>query len=128
MAKPEFALHILTNSFPSFGANNAMDAAIGNDLHVAVGEQKIDQDAIVLFSIPNAKLRENLYASLPGGDPAQEGHQIERMFHRKADLAPVPGFAFGNNAGYGGERGWGKEPLDYYSAAEQMPENSRKIH
>src|ERR1700740_1233267 len=41
-----------------------VDAAVGDDLHVAVREQKIDQHAVVVLGIPEPKLGEDFQGAL----------------------------------------------------------------
>src|SRR6267378_5512405 len=55
---PELRFHRAADLVP-LRPGPCVDAAVGDDLHVAVREQKIDQDAVVVLGVPDAKLREH---------------------------------------------------------------------
>ena len=46
-------------------ADLGVDAAVGNDLDIAVGEQQIDQHAVVVGGVPDPQMRENIQRPLP---------------------------------------------------------------
>src|SRR5690242_14646623 len=56
----ESGLHIATNSFPVRLADLGVDAAVGDDLDDTVGEQEIDQHAVIVLRIPDPQMREDV--------------------------------------------------------------------
>ena len=74
-------------------AHARVDAAVGDDLHIAVGQQEIDQHAVVVLGVPHAQRREHLDRAFPRRHTAQQLRQIERVLDREADLSGVRGFA-----------------------------------
>ena len=60
IAGPEFGFHLGADFLPAGGADLGVDAAVGDDLEVAVGEQQIDQDAVVVRGVPDPQLRKNI--------------------------------------------------------------------
>src|SRR5581483_10253272 len=53
-------LHAAADPLPLGGADASMDAAVGENLNVAVGEQQVDQHAVVALGVPDAPLREHV--------------------------------------------------------------------
>src|ERR1700736_6494279 len=89
----EISLHLGTDYLPAGGADLGVDAAIGDDLDVAVRQQQVDQHTIVVSGVPDAKLRKNIQRALPRRLIAEQRRAIERAFHGEADLAGMGGLA-----------------------------------
>src|SRR6202165_249470 len=89
----EISFHLGADFFPAGGADLGVDAAIGDDLDVAVRQQQVDQHTIVVSGVPDAKLRKNIQRALPRRLIAEQRRAIERAFHGKADLAGMGGLA-----------------------------------
>ena len=83
----EVGFHRLAYLFPIGGADLGVDAAIGHDLDVAIGEQQIDQHAIVVRCVPNTKMRENIERPLARGLTAKQRRTIQRTLNHESDLA-----------------------------------------
>src|SRR6267378_1787139 len=105
-----------------------VDAAVGDDLHVAVREQKIDQDAVVVLGIPYAQLREHLEGALARRLPPQERTQVERGLHREADLARVARFLLPDGFLYGCHRRGRKRSRNLPGNSEQGTGDALEIH
>ena len=82
-----------------------MDAAIGNDFDVLVGEQHIDQDAAVVLGVPDPKATECLEGARTGAFVLQHQRQRQRGFDRKTDLTHMATFALGDRPLYPIEHG-----------------------
>ena len=68
----------------------AAEAAVGDDLDVAVGEQQVDQHAVVVRGVPHAQLRENsVERALPRIMARAQVAEVEAALDREADLARV---------------------------------------
>ena len=78
---------------PARGADLGVDAAVGDDLDVAVGEQEIDQHAVVVRGVPDAQMRENIERALARRLIAKQRRAVERAFDDEADLAGMRGLA-----------------------------------
>ena len=89
----EIGLHRRADFFPAGGADLRVDAAIGDDLDIAVGEQQIDQHAVVVGGVPDPQLRENIERALARRLIAEQRRAVERAFHHEADLAGMRGLA-----------------------------------
>jgi hypothetical protein len=55
---------------PFLRGNQAADAAIGNDLHLPIGEVHIDQHAAIVFCVPDAVTCKKRACTFASGDPA----------------------------------------------------------
>jgi len=53
-------LHVFANRPPAFITNLDVNASVSNDLNSAINKQHINQDTVVVFSVPNAKMGKNL--------------------------------------------------------------------
>src|SRR3546814_20938395 len=73
------------------------NAAISNDLDAAIGEQDIDQHAVVVLGIPDAHRREYPDRTFARGHSSPELVQRQCAFERAADLARMPRFAGTNS-------------------------------
>src|SRR5262249_33090515 len=87
LARPEFALHLGADLFPTPPTNRRIDATIGDDVDIVVGEQQIDQHAVVMRSIPDAQLRKYIDRAFPRRLIAKQGRTIQPTLHHKAQLA-----------------------------------------
>jgi hypothetical protein len=62
LAKRRF--HSRAHGLPGVVADDAVDAAVGDDFHVAIGQQQIDEHAGVLVGVPDAQEAEYLERAL----------------------------------------------------------------
>ena len=74
-------------------AHLGVNAAVGNDLDVAVGEQEIDQHAVIVRGVPDAELRENIQRPLPRRLIAKQRRAVKRAFDHETQLSGVGGLA-----------------------------------
>src|SRR5581483_10370041 len=81
--------HLAADSLPLRRADTRVDAAIREYLDVTVGEQQVDQHAVVVFGVPNSQLRENIDRALARRAPAQQRRDFQGGFDGKADLSAV---------------------------------------
>ena len=61
-------LHSRADRLPRRIADDPVNAAVGDDLDVAVGEQQVDEDAAVLLGVPDAQQAEHLERTLARDD------------------------------------------------------------
>src|SRR5271165_3126703 len=85
--------HLAADFLPAGFALARINAAVGDDLDLAVGEQQIDQDAVVVLGVPDPQMREHVQRAIAGGLVAEQGCAVERALHDKADLAGMSGLA-----------------------------------
>ena len=78
---------------PAGRADFGVDAAVGDDLDVAVGQQQIDQHAVVVRGVPDPQLRENIQRALPRRLIAKQRRAVERAFDHETHLAGMRGLA-----------------------------------
>src|SRR6266436_6095314 len=93
ISRSETAFHLGADFFPARGADPGVDAAVGDDLDVAVGQQQVDQYAVVVSGVPYPQLRENIQRGLARGLIAEQPPAVQRAFPDNADLAGMRGFA-----------------------------------
>jgi len=67
----EGSFHLSAHGIPLSGLNLRMNATVSNNLNAAVCQQQVNQDAIVMFRIPNAQLREDFHCTLTRQDPLE---------------------------------------------------------
>src|SRR5438874_4595834 len=87
ISRSEIALHLGADFFPARGADLGVDAAIGDDLDIAVGQQQVDQHAVVVSGVPDPQLREDIQRALPRGLIPKQRRAVQCAFHDKTDLA-----------------------------------------
>ena len=92
-AAAKLGFHVGANLLPAGGTDFGIDAAVGDDLDVAVGQQQIDQHAVIVGGVPDPQLRENIQRALAGGLIAKQRLAVERAFHDKTHLAGMRGLA-----------------------------------
>src|SRR5690348_18377273 len=94
VAKRRF--HSCTDRLPRTGRHLTVDAAIGDDLDVAIGKQEVNEDAGVLLGVPDAKQTEHLERALARREVPQHAKRRQRAFDGEAYLAAVATLACGN--------------------------------
>ena len=94
-------LHLLANSLPSGVARLGMNTSVGHDFNRLVGQQHVNQHAIVVRGVPHAQLREHLNSTFARGLAFEQGQAVQAALHGKANFARVAGFA-GLNGGFDG--------------------------
>src|SRR5271165_6566369 len=85
--------HLAADFLPAGFALARINAAVGDDLDLAVGEQQIDEDAVIVLGVPDPQMREHVQRAIAGGLVAEQGCAVERTLHDKADLAGMSGLA-----------------------------------
>jgi len=78
--------------------NDGVEASVGDNLDISVGEQEVDEDAVIISGVPNPQLGKNLDSAIPWVAASQEFVQFKRSLDAKAELGRV---AF-LGGGYGG--------------------------
>ncbi len=58
-----------------------------------IGQQQVDQHAVVVSGVPDPQLRENIQRALPRGLIPEQRRAVQCAFHDKADLAGMRGLA-----------------------------------
>src|SRR5258708_8651672 len=89
----EFDFHIRADFLPAGSADLRIDAAIGDDLDVAVGQQQIDQHAVIVGGVPDPQSRKNIQRALPRRLIPKQRRAIQRAFHDEAELAGMAALA-----------------------------------
>ena len=97
-----------------------MNAAVGDDFHIAVGKQQINQHAVVVLGIPHPKLRKYFDGARSGAHPAPQRCNIQRGFDREADLSSMSGFTIANRLLDGPQRARRKRPPDRKVSDDKM--------
>lgn len=92
-ALAEIIAHQRAEPLPLRLAHLQMHAAVSDDLDVAVGQQQIDQHAVVVFGVPDAQLGEDFDGALAGGLPVAQRGDRQRGLDGEADLAAMGQFA-----------------------------------
>lgn len=54
-AEREVGLHLPADGLPLGGLHPGMHPAVGNNLHIAIGEQQIDEYPVVMSRIPDSQ-------------------------------------------------------------------------
>ena len=69
--------HGPTDRFPPLRPDARVHAAIGENFDVPIGEQEIDEHAVVVLGIPYVQTGEHLDSAILRGDATQEVGQIQ---------------------------------------------------
>ena len=91
--RSEIRFHLLADFLPAISANFGVDAAIGDDLDVAVGQQQIDQHAVVMRGVPDPQVREDIERAFTRRLIAKQRRAVECAFDHETDLAGMDGLA-----------------------------------
>src|ERR1035438_7567642 len=89
----ELGFHVAADLFPAARADMGFDAAVGDDFDLAVGEQQIDQHAVVVRGVPDPQMRKNVERALARGLIVEQRRAVERALDDKAQLAGMGSFA-----------------------------------
>src|ERR1700738_238817 len=128
ITRPEIRLHRPADFLPTGGADLGVDAAIGDDLDLAVGQQQIDQHAIVVGGVPDAQVRENIQRAFPRGLIAEQRRAVQRTFHDEAALAGTRGLARLNGPRDRGQRLRRENPAYPPAVLEKMLADAPDAH
>src|SRR5258708_30508647 len=93
---PERSLHLTADILPALAADLRMNAAVGDDLDATVGKQQVNEHAVVVLSVPDSQGRKHFDGALACRLTAEQGIEIERVFHGKPDLPGAARLRFGN--------------------------------
>src|SRR5512141_2899990 len=124
----ESGLHFAAYPLPFLRAHLFMNSAIGDDLHVPVSEQQVNQDAVVVFRIPNPQLGKDVDRALSRGLTSQERLDVQRAFHREPDFPAVRGLARLDRLVDRDQRVARKSSLDHPFGRHEMPYDSFHAH
>src|SRR5450759_3386656 len=86
VAASEVPLHLAADLVPLGLRNARCQAPIGQNLHIAVGKQYVDENAIVLGGVPDAQLAEQLQRPLPRREVVPKKSRMQGRFNDKTDL------------------------------------------
>ena len=87
----KWSFHFAAHGVPIRLRHARRDRAVGDDLDVAVGDQHVDQHAVVARRVPDAEVPEHEHARARAASlPYQRSRQVEGGLDREADLAGVP--------------------------------------
>src|SRR5258705_4995040 len=128
ISRSETAFHLGADFFPARGADLGVDASIGDDLDIAVGQQQVDQHAVIVGGVPDPQLRENIQRALPRGLTAEQRRAVQRAFHDKADLAGMRSLARPDRLLDRSQYLRRDNPPHPPAGIEKMPADARDIH
>src|SRR5262249_6702035 len=122
------ALHLVADPPPLRGLHLRMDAAVDDDLRGSVGEQQVNQDAVVLLGVPHAQQREYLERAAARRLAGEQRTALKRRFDREADLAAMSGFGFLDGLLDVCERGGRKGALHRAREADKVSQDAGELH
>src|SRR5277367_1196945 len=93
ISRLEIRFHVAADFRPTACADFFVDAAISNDLDLAVGHQQIDHDAVVVGGVPDSQMRKNVECALPRRLVAKQRFAVERALDDEAYLAGMRSLA-----------------------------------
>src|SRR5882757_4816418 len=125
---PEISLHHAADGLPALGTDLGIDAAVGDDLDVAVGQQQIDQHAVVVRGVPDAQMRELIQRPLARRLVAEQRRTVQRAFPAETDLAGMRRLAAPDRLLDPGEHGGREYPLDPPMMFEKVPADALDVH
>src|SRR6185503_16170346 len=103
-------------------------AAVGQDLHVAIRHQYIDEYAVAEFGVPDAELAEHVERTRPRRVAARRGDRVQRGFDHEADLAAGARLGRADRRLDGGIHGVGEAPASAPARCDQVTEKTADIH
>ena len=120
----ECRLHLPAHGLPGRVADASVDAAVGDDLDIPVGEQQIDEDAAVLRGIPDPQQPEYLQRPLAGRDALQDARERQRGLDGEPELPAVALLAFRNRGFDPREHGFGEPAPHAAVVGREMAEEA----
>src|SRR6185436_6984510 len=118
--------HLLTDRFPRRGADLRVNAAVGDDLDVAVGEQQIDKHAAVFGRVPDAERAEDFDRPRARRNAVQQPADRKRRLDGETQLAAVSAFAVGNGGLDALKRRLGERAAHRCAIRAEMAEEAAK--
>ena len=88
----ERRFHLAAYGLPLLLRDLGADTTVGDDFHIALREQQVDQNAVVIFGIPYTQLREHFNGTFARSLPAPQRCDVEGRFDHEANLADVREF------------------------------------
>ena len=73
----------------SGAATRRSDAAVGDDLDAPIGDEDVNQHAVVVLGVPDAQLREHLERTGAGAGLSDDATRRQRRFDGESYLARV---------------------------------------
>src|SRR6185295_2522805 len=120
----DLAAHLL----PRRLRNALGDAAVREDLDVAVGEEHVDEHAVVRRRIPYAEMAEHFERARARGHLAPQLVDVERGLDDEADFARVPAFHFGDRRLDFTQHRRGEELTRAPASGEEMTQGAADTH
>ena len=100
------------------------NTAVGDDFHVAVGEQQINQHAVVVLRIPHPQQGKNIDGALPRGDPMPQRRRRQSALDDNSNLSRMALFRTFDRGFYGGQRRGRKNSVHLPVSHEEMTKKS----
>src|ERR1700739_2895659 len=121
-------LHALAHRLPLTRLDAPRDAAGGDDLDAAIGEQNVDENAVVVCGIPDAELPEQLQRALPRRQAMPQLGQIEGGLDHEANLAAVVSLTVADRLLDGVAHRRAEMPPRAPARREQMTDQTPQLH
>ncbi|SEJ84555.1 hypothetical protein SAMN05192539_102069 [Paraburkholderia diazotrophica] len=121
-------LHHSADSFPFITRNPRMNPSVRNDFNIAVCQQEVNENAIVVFSVPDPKLGKRVYRPFACSQSIKKSGTMQRALDDEPHLADVGFMTFMN--GYLDDRQgalW-KRHLDPPMRHHKMPDDTFQVH
>jgi hypothetical protein len=89
----EIGFHCRADFSPAGATYFRVDAAVGNDLDLAIGEQQINQHAVVMRGVPDPKMLKIVERTCASRLIRKQRLAVERTFDDETHLAGMRGLA-----------------------------------
>src|SRR3954453_5664160 len=86
------AFHLTADAFPFVVCYPGVDPPVRYDFNITVCKQQINQNAVVLFGIPDAKMGKYVYGALPSGLTLKQGLCTQGCLHGETYFPCMAGF------------------------------------
>ena len=125
----EFRFHAAAHRGPFVGRDQAIEAAVGNDLDGAVGVQHVHEHAVVEFGVPHAEAREDLQRPLARRLAADDRPRVEVGLDDEAQFAAVRGLRRPDRGLHGIEHRRREAATHGIAGLEEVPEQAlQSVH
>ena len=125
---PEIRFHLLADFFPALAADPGVYSTIGHNLEIVVGQQQVDQDAVVVDGVPDPQLRKNIQRPLPRRLVAKQRPAVERAFDHETHLPGMRGLTRLDRLLDLRQRHWRKDTAQPPAVFDQMPADAPDAH
>jgi hypothetical protein len=120
--------HFSADAFPFFSPDSDVDPAIGNYFNVAVGEEQVNEHAVVMLGIPDMEVGKYLYRAFASRLIFKQRQRIQRRLYRETNFPSMAALRFFDSLFDSRQGSFGKCAPYGHMAGKKMAQYPSEIH